>query len=73
MTQEPNAIMEPIILIVEAAMHIVFDLPCPVICQERLLEKHYTEYDVSEPSYETFEASKTDKVRPTLGRWTSEK
>ncbi len=65
--------MEPIILTVEAAMHIVFDMPCLLICQEELLEMHYTEYNVSEPSHETFDASKTDNVRPTFGRWTSEK
>lgn len=65
--------MEPIILTVEAAMHIVFDMRCLPICQEELLEMHYTEYNVSEPSYETFDASTTDNVRPTFGRWTSEK
>ena len=35
--------MEAIILTVEAAMHIVFDMPCLLICQEELLEKNYTE------------------------------
>ena len=60
--------MKPIILTVEAAMHIVFDLPCLLICQEELLEMNYTEYNVSEPSLETFDASKTEYVRPTFGR-----
>ena len=35
--------MEAIILTVEAAMHIVFDMPCLLICQEELLEMNYTE------------------------------
>lgn len=50
--------MEPIILTVEAAMHTFFDMPCLLLCQEELLEMHYTEYNVSEPSHEAFDASK---------------
>ena len=65
--------MEPFILTVEAAMNIVFEMPCLLKCQGKLLEMHYTEYDVSEPSHETFNVSKTGNVRPTFGRWTSEK
>ncbi len=65
--------MEPIIQTVEAPMHTVFDMPCLLICPEELLEIHYTGYNVSEPSHETFDASQTDNVRPTFGRWTSEK
>ena len=65
--------MEPIIPTVEAATHIVFDLPYLLICPEELLEMHYTEYDISKLSPETFDASKTENVRPTFGRWTSEK
>ena len=59
-----------IILTVEAAMHIFCDVPCLLICREKLLEMSYTEYNVSEPSLET---SKTEHVRPTFGRWTSVK
>ncbi len=65
--------MEPIIQTVEAAMHTVFDMPRLLKRPEELLEMHYTEYDVSKPSPETFDASKTENVRPTFGRWTSEK
>ena len=54
-------------------MHIVFEMPCLLICQEKLLEMYYTEYNVSEPSHETFDASKIENGRPTFGRWTSEK
>ena len=64
---------EPVILTVEAAMHIVFEMRCLLTRQEELLEMHYTGYNVSEPSHETFDASTIDNVRPTFGRWTSEK
>ena len=65
--------MEPFILTVEAAMHIVFEMPCLLICQEKLLEMHYTEDSVSDLSHENLEDSKTGNGRPTFGRWTSEK
>ena len=65
--------MGPIILTVEAAMHIVFDMPCFPIYREELLEMNHTEYNVSQPSHKTFDPSTRDNLRPTFGRWTSEK
>ena len=50
MRQEVNAMMDSTTLTGKAAMHIAFDMPCLLICQENPLGMNCTEYNVSESS-----------------------